>query len=173
MPAGVFDTQSKSSGRNIVPAAGTSQRDDSRTSAAGHQPRTRSHYDERGQPRTTSRGQKGPSSITSDDASQRIPPGISSSDQARKKDLLSTRHLDVMAVNIGKNWRAFGRELRFSDPRLDQLEADYRIHGQREVNYQMLLEWYNKQHEIPGADDIVPILKKHNLMKAVEALNFD
>ena len=29
-------------------------------------------------------------------------------DQARKKDLLSTTHLDVMAINIGKNWRAFG-----------------------------------------------------------------
>lgn len=52
-------------------------------------------------------------------------------------------HFVNLSSVLGNNWILLGRTLRLDEATLENIEADHRNRGQREVDLQMLLEWMN------------------------------
>ncbi|XP_046563138.1 uncharacterized protein LOC124272033 [Haliotis rubra] len=49
--------------------------------------------------------------------------------------------MEIIANNIGKDWRYLGRELGLSEGEMDNIRADYRTEGQYEISYQTVRKW--------------------------------
>ncbi|XP_067651279.1 protein immune deficiency-like [Haliotis asinina] len=49
--------------------------------------------------------------------------------------------MEIIAANIGKDWRYLGRTLGLSEGELDNIRADYHIEGQYEISYQTVRKW--------------------------------
>ncbi|XP_076449847.1 uncharacterized protein LOC143286135 [Babylonia areolata] len=51
------------------------------------------------------------------------------------------QHLDVISAGLTTDWKTLGRHLRLDNALLDQINIDYQVEGQHEVNYRMLAKW--------------------------------
>ena len=56
--------------------------------------------------------------------------------------------LDVVANQIGRDWKRLGLKFDFSVGELDTLRLTYIAEGQYEVSYQMLLKWKSEQYPV-------------------------
>ena len=55
--------------------------------------------------------------------------------------------MDIIAKNLSpENFRPLGHKLKFSDGEIDQFRFDHEKLGFREVIYQMLLAWQQREH---------------------------
>ena len=61
-----------------------------------------------------------------------------------------------MSLDIGKDWRSLGRQLKLSDADLDAVQFDFRDSGLCETAYQMLRSW----HEQYGRDAKLEVLAR-------------
>lgn len=49
--------------------------------------------------------------------------------------------MEVIARNIGKDWKYLGRALGLTDGELDNIRIDYYPEGQYEISYQTVRKW--------------------------------
>lgn len=51
------------------------------------------------------------------------------------------RHLDIISAGLAEDWYDLGHHLGLSDAALKQIELDFKVEGQHEVNYRVLARW--------------------------------
>lgn len=56
-------------------------------------------------------------------------------------DPLEYTEMNIIAENLGQGWRDVIRELGFSDGKIEQLHEENTVKGIKEVIYQFLLDW--------------------------------
>lgn len=74
---------------------------------------------------------------------------------------LEFEEMNVIAENLGEDWRDLIRQLGFSEGKLEQLEEENRIKGIKEVIYQFLLDWKQRNGEEATLGFITTLLWRH------------
>lgn len=78
--------------------------------------------------------------------------------------------LDKLASSVGTSWKQLARHLGFTDVEIQHLEYDNRHNLLREVIYQCLLEWMQKNPNNCMVTTLASGLKKCNETEALNQL---
>lgn len=89
-------------------------------------------------------------------------------EMSKSKLPLDEEAIDIISTHFGRSWKAFAREISFSEGQIDQFWEDNYVRGIKEVVYQMLLEW--KRSKSPTFGKTVKVLWKRGNKEIVKIL---
>lgn len=63
----------------------------------------------------------------------------------KSSQILDTEAMLIIAENLGKGWENVFRKLKISDGKIEQFTMEHTVKGLKEVIYQLLLDWTQRE----------------------------
>lgn len=86
------------------------------------------------------------------------------------RQILDDKNLEMLSIHLGTKWKDLARTMKFSTGEIDSLNHDHHIYGLKEIVYQFLKQWRERNGEEATLCAMADALIKLKLYEIAEQL---